>query len=1176
MSAPLPIDEAQRLAKLLSYDILDTEHETAYDDITRLAAQLCEVPIALVSLIDHDRQWFKSAEGLNGVCQTDRDSAFCAHAILHTDIMVIPDATQDPRFADNPFVVGAPYIRFYAGAPLTTPDGFAMGTLCVIDTQPRTLSEPQQQALASLSRLVVNQLELRQKIDQLTQAVTEREAAETTLKLREQGFEQLTSKAPGMLFQFRLTPEGHTSFPYVSDRCQEIYGGLTQAEIRADASNITKLIIPNYLASFQQAVMGSAQSLQTFDWTGPIIDLQGREKWLQIQSTPELEADNSILWHGVLMDVTEQRQLQRERDRLLAMLEATPDIVVMTDAQGRSLYLNKAGQETLAIPAERLTSFHITQIMPRAFAKTFESEVVPAAIRDGCWSGEGRILNRYGDEIPVSQALVAHKNEQGTTEFFSTILRDIRDRKQAEAQLQESYNLLNGVINGNQDLIFVKTLAGRYTLVNQAFAESFGQSSAALMGKTDHYIFPSDIADQIQADDQQVMESGQMISYEETVVIQGETRTFMTNKAPYRDANNNIQGILGSARDITQRKQIEEKITASKQFLQFILDALPQGVIWKDQDLRIQGCNQQIANMLGFASPKELIGKTDYDLPFPRAEADWYRSCDRRVITSQQAELGIIEPQTIGNQTTWLNTNKLPLKNYSGAIEGILITIEDITQLKQAQQQLKEQADLERLLNQINAQLRKTLDFETILSTTLENLRAYLKVDRCTFTWHYTDEAVPYWLVLGDAHHHSLPSLAGLKTPASTLGPINHQLLNLQGDRVTDAANLPKSPLQAILEPFGTRAFLSVPFQRASGQVGVLNCSNYSGPRVWQDQEVEILKDVLEQLDIALTQAELYDQSQTRAQELQHALQTLQRTQAQMVQTEKMSSLGQLVAGVAHEINNPIGFIYTNLIHAQTYTQDLLGLVDLYETHRSILPAPVNAQITNQIEDIDLEFLRADLPHLFGSMKNGANRVKTIVESLRTFSRLDEAAFKDIDIHQSLESTLTILENRLRENNTRKAISVVKIYDQLPKVECYAGQLNQVLINILNNAIDALENSPQSIPEIRIQTRLLNDKTIEIAIADNGPGISANELDRIFDPFFTTKPVGKGTGMGLSTSYQIITDTHNGSLVCESILGQGSNFIIQLPVRLNRSPSSDSHTNSGHTANVRFAQTNEF
>lgn len=241
MTTPLPANEEQRLAKLLSYDILDTESETAYDDITRLVAQICNVPIAVISLVDRDRQWFKSVQGLDA-SQTDRDISFCTHTIWQHEPMVIHDATIDPRFANNPLVTGAPYIRFYAGAPLITSDGYAIGSLCAIDTQPRELSDQQLEALVALSRLVINQMELQRSLKQITQETNQRQQAEVALEQQEQKFAQLIGKVPGMLFQFRLTADGQASFPYVSDRSREIYG-LTPAEIMADANRILSVEI---------------------------------------------------------------------------------------------------------------------------------------------------------------------------------------------------------------------------------------------------------------------------------------------------------------------------------------------------------------------------------------------------------------------------------------------------------------------------------------------------------------------------------------------------------------------------------------------------------------------------------------------------------------------------------------------------------------------------------------------------------------------------------------------------------------------------------------------------------------------------------------------------------------------------------------------------------------------
>jgi signal transduction histidine kinase len=286
------------------------------------------------------------------------------------------------------------------------------------------------------------------------------------------------------------------------------------------------------------------------------------------------------------------------------------------------------------------------------------------------------------------------------------------------------------------------------------------------------------------------------------------------------------------------------------------------------------------------------------------------------------------------------------------------------------------------------------------------------------------------------------------------------------------------------------------------------------------------------------------------------ALQALQQTQAQLIQTEKMSSLGQLVAGVAHEINNPISFIYGNLPHATEYTHDLLKLVKLYGEKYP----HADSDIKTLRKQIDIDFLMDDLPNMLNSMQIGADRIREIVLSLRNFSRLDESDMKRVDIHDGIDSTLLILQNRLKETAGHPEIKIVRNYNQLPLVECYPGQLNQVFMNILSNAIDALDQynkqrSPADITAtpttITIHTQLTtlnNAEAVLINIQDNGPGISKAHQSKLFDPFFTTKPIGKGTGLGLSISYQIIVDKHKGSLVCTSELGQGAEFLIKIPI----------------------------
>ena len=281
-----------------------------------------------------------------------------------------------------------------------------------------------------------------------------------------------------------------------------------------------------------------------------------------------------------------------------------------------------------------------------------------------------------------------------------------------------------------------------------------------------------------------------------------------------------------------------------------------------------------------------------------------------------------------------------------------------------------------------------------------------------------------------------------------------------------------------------------------------------------------------------------------KAAELESTLGELQRTQSQLIQTEKMSGLGQLVAGIAHEINNPINFIYGNLIPANKYA---LGLIELIQLYQKVYPQTL-PEIESKIDEIDLDFVIYDLPKLLDSMKVGTQRIREIITSFKIFSHLDEAKMKLVDIHAGIDSTLLVLQHKLGFNSRYEEIEVIKQYSKIPKVCCYASELNQVFLNIIGNAIDALREKQEKKPKIIISTLLKNEKNILIRIVDNGIGINKSIINNIFNPFFTTKPVGSGTGLGLSTSYSIVVNKHHGNLSCNSILGEGTEFLIELPI----------------------------
>ncbi|MBE9129561.1 MULTISPECIES: response regulator [unclassified Coleofasciculus] len=290
-------------------------------------------------------------------------------------------------------------------------------------------------------------------------------------------------------------------------------------------------------------------------------------------------------------------------------------------------------------------------------------------------------------------------------------------------------------------------------------------------------------------------------------------------------------------------------------------------------------------------------------------------------------------------------------------------------------------------------------------------------------------------------------------------------------------------------------------------------------------------------------------QLQEKNKQLELALKDLQCTQAQLIQTEKMLSLGRIVAGVSHEINNPISFIFGNLCHARHYFQDLMRILELYQ---QTYPHPT-PEVQQLVEDVDLDFLAEDWLKLTDSMQVGAERIQKIVQSLKCFSRLNESELKSVDIHEGIDDTLLLLQHRLKSESNRGEIQVIKDYGQLPNVTCYPSQLNQVFLHLISNAIDALDQVSREIKTITIYTDVkTQNKTLDsgkavIKITDNGAGMSQEVVDKIFDPFFTTKPVGSGTGLGLSISHQIVVEKHKGNITCVSTPGQGTELIVEIP-----------------------------
>ncbi|MBD2345572.1 GAF domain-containing sensor histidine kinase [Anabaena subtropica] len=501
-------------------------------------------------------------------------------------------------------------------------------------------------------------------------------------------------------------------------------------------------------------------------------------------------------------------------------------------------------------------------------------------------------------------------------------------------------------------------------------------------------------------------------------------------------------------------------------------------------------------------------------------------------------------------------------------------------QVQEQTAELEKSFLLTEVLKQVTEQIRRTLDLKTILQTIVKEVRFLLNSDRAII-YQITGEDGE---VVVEEVHGDWDSVLGIKMPLNCF-PDEYARLFFRG-RVRAIHNVSTDSLSAchqeFLDNLQVQANLIVPINMGNKLWGLVIVHQCAAPRHWQDVEIDLLQQLADQAAIAIQQAQLYEQSclaeteaKAKATQLEQALYQLQETQTKLIQNEKMSSLGQLVAGVAHEINNPVNFIHGNLCHASEYTQQLLELLVLYQDY---YPQPPS-EIGEAIEAMDLDFLVEDLPKIIASMQLGADRIRSIVLSLRNFSRLDEAENKPVDLHEGINNTLLILQHRLKPAANFPGIEIIKDYGDLPLIECYAGQMNQVFMNILSNAIDALEESSVNCQEsgvnkkitdntknllanlpkkpitqhlrIHISTKLSIDKSrLLIRIADNGPGMKQEIKNRIFDPFFTTKSVGKGTGLGLAISYQIIVEKHNGVMECISEIGKGTEFWIEIPVKL--------------------------